>query len=487
MRRPNPPIPPSLQVGGREWIPLLAKEGLGEVCHGTDPSNPPLIKGRRKKSTCSVSKQGRLAILLLLILAGCRHATNDPGASAAKAPALPVVQVAPVTLGVVQQTLPVTGTLSPLPNHEAKIDAPFAGTLAGVFAQPDQQVAKGQMVAQMSIQPLMGQIEQAQASIASAKVQVQQARVNALLQQATSRTAVAQAEAQLASDQAALANAQRNLGREEKLFQDGLVAKKDVDDSQLAVTTSQATLTAERQAVAAAQAATLTDAVRREDIAVAEQQVKNAQGALATAKAQTELADIRAPVAGTVATISANNGETVDPSTTILTIVDTRDLALSAAVPGSALRLVHPGQTMLFHTESLPGSQFTGTVKSIGAQVDPANGTVPVLVDIPNTSRLLKDDMLVTGQIVVARHPGVLLVPKSAVLTDPQSNQTTVVVVDQTGVAHIRPVTTGLPSGGEVEIKKGLAAGERVAVSGQYALPDGTKVSEQPTGAKDGP
>ncbi|HEX5324590.1 MAG TPA: efflux RND transporter periplasmic adaptor subunit [Capsulimonadaceae bacterium] len=425
-----------------------------------------------------------LLLPLLLLLAGCHHAAQDSaGNRSDKAAALPVVAVSTVTIGTVLQTSPVTGTLAPLPNHEAKVNAPFAGSLSGVFVQPNQNVLKGQPVAQMSIQPLMGQVQQAQSTIASARLQVQQARLNAVQQQATSRTAVAQAKAQLASAQATLSNANRNLAREQKLFTDGLVAKKDVDDAQLAVETASATANAQQQAVAAAQAATLTDVVKRQDIAVAQEQVRNAEGALTTARSQINLASIRAPISGTVATVTANSGETADTTTTLLTIVDMSDLQLSVSVASRDIRLVRPGQTVQFTTESLPGRQFAGVVQSIGAQVDPTTGTVPVLVRIPNTSHLLKDDLQVNGQIIVARHPGALLVPKSAVLTDPDSNKTSVVVIGSDGVAHIRQVVTGLPAGDRVEVKKGLTAGEQVAVSGQYALPDGAKVSVQKAGA----
>lgn len=418
-----------------------------------------------------------VALLAFLLLAGCSHAGKDAGDTDSKPAPLPAVSVAPVTIGTVLQTLPVTGSLSPLPNHEAQVNAPFAGTLAGIFVQPNQNVVRGQLVAQMSIQTLEGQMQQAQAAIASARVQVQQARINAALQQATSQTAVAQARAQLASAQATLTNSTQNLAREQKLFADGLVSKKDVEDAQLAVETARAAADAQQQAVVAARAATLTDTVRKEDIAVAQQQVKNAQGALATARAQVDLAQIHAPVSGTIATVTANNGETVDTSTALMTIVNTGDLALTVALPGADLRMVHPGQGVRFTTDSLPGREFSGVVASIGAQIDPATGTVPVLVLIPNTSRLLKDDMQVTGQIIVARHPGVLLVPKSAVLTDPDTNKASLVVVGPDNTAHVRNITTGLASGNDVQVTKGVAAGENVAVSGEYALPDGTKVS----------
>ena len=425
-----------------------------------------------------------LPLLVLFCLTGCaHHATStasgggDTGGKADKPDELPLVSTAPVTVGEVTQTVRVTGVLAPLPNHEARISPPFAGKLARLDVQLNQYVVQGQVVAQMSTQTLLGQQQQAEATVAANVAQVQQARINALGQAQTTRTAVAQARATLSGSEATLANARQNLQRQQKLYADGLVAQKDVDDAQTAVRTADATTQAQRAAVAAAQAGTLTDQAKRQDIAIAQRQVENARGALNTARAQITLATLRSPLSGVAATVTANNGETLDTSATIATIVDTRDLQLTVSVPSRSLRFVHRDQVVEFGTESLPGRTFAGRIASLGAQVDPATGTIPVQVRIHNPSHLLRDDMTAVGRITVARHPNALLIPKSALLTDPATAKTTAVVVGSDGTAHVRAITTGLPSGDKVEVTQGLKPGETVAVSGQYGLPDGTKVN----------
>jgi HlyD family secretion protein len=425
---------------------------------------------------------GLAATLAALIFTGCARKTPPAEGTAAdakadKADALPVVQTVPVKVGEVTQTVRVTGVLAPLPNHEAKISPPFAGKLAALSVQLNQTIRQGEVVAQMSTQPLLGQQQQAEATIAVNQTQVQQAKINALQQAAATRSAIAQAQATLAGSQATLANAKQNYERQQRLYTDGLVAQKDVDDALTMTKTAQATVQAQKEAVSAAQSGTLTDLAKRQDIAIARRQVENARGALTTARAQIALATLRSPLTGVVATVTANNGETLDTTAIIATIVDTRDLQLTIAVPSRSLPLVHRGQVVQFTTESLPGKTFSGEIASIGAQVDPQTGTLPVQVHIHNTSRLLRDDMTAVGQIAVARHPHALLVPKTALLKDPVTGAATVVVVGADGIAHVHPITLGLPSGNDVEVIKGVQAGEAVGVSGQYGLPDGTKVS----------
>ena len=393
---------------------------------------------------------GGVILLFLFLLTGCAHHSApkpaDGGdAKADKPDALPVVSAVPVTVGEVAQTVRVTGVLAPLPNHEARISPPFAGKLSQLNVQLNQFVVQGQVVAQMSTQTLLGQQQQAQATVAANLAQVQQARINALGQAQTTRTAVAQARATLTGSEATQASTRQNLTRQQRLYADGLVAQKDVDDAQTAVRTADATVQAQQAAVAAAQAGTLTDQAKRQDIAIALRQVENARGALNTARAQIALATLRSPLSGVAATVTANNGETLDTSATIATIVDTRDLQLTVSVPSRDLRFVHRGQIVEFGTESLPGRTFSGRIASLGAQVDPATGTIPVQVRIHNPSHLLRDDMTAVGRITVAQHPNALLVPKPALLTDPATDKTTV-VVDRSGRCSARPPGHGRPA-----------------------------------------
>jgi HlyD family secretion protein len=49
-------------------------------------------------------------------------------------------------------------------------------------------------------------------------------------------------------------------------------------------------------------------------------------------------------------------------------------------------------------------------------------------------------------------------------------------VIGSDGRANKREVQTGIQQGGQIQIKSGLNAGERVVTTGAYGLPDKTKV-----------
>ncbi len=443
-----------------------------------------------------------LALPLAAVLtAGCNSGGGTTKAEAK--PPLPTVQVADVTRGTLEKALPVTGVLQALPGRRATLSPPVAGVLSGLFVRYGQNVSAGQVIAQLSTNQLAGQIEQAKATIGQTQVQVRQAQANALQQQAQSQSAILQAQASLKNAEAALAgaratllgsdaavvNARQSLSRIQTLFSEGLVPQKDVQTAKLTLRTAEASAAAQRQAVAgqqqtvagqqaavsAARAASLQNEVKRQDVLVARQQLKNAQGALVTAQAQKALYTLRAPLAGQVSAVGASVGETVDMTTKIAVIANLSLLQLNIGLPGDAAASVRPGQALTFTVNSLPGRVFRATVQSVAQSADPATGTVPALALVPNSGFLLRDAATARVQIVVERRQGVLIVPRAAVLSDPDTGKDTVATADG-GTVHLVPVTTGLSVGDRVEIRSGLTGGEQVAVSGQYGLPDGAKV-----------
>ena len=448
-----------------------------------------------------------LALLLAALLAaGCGHHAAGEGKAEAAKP-LPAVQVGVVTRGTLERLLPASGTLQALPSHEATLSPPVSGVLDGLLAHYGQTVQKGQTVARLSVRQLLGQIQQAQATLGQNQVQVQQAQANAAQQAAQTRTSVLQAQASLQNAratlagadatltgaQAALLNARQTLDRERTLYADGLVPQKDVEAAALSLRTAQAQRDAQRQtvagqrqtvagqqaAVSAARAAGTQDFVKRQDVLVARQQVRNALGALATARAQVALYTLHAPLAGQVTSVGATVGETVDTTTKVAVIADLSVLQLRISVPADAVAQVHRGQSVLFSVGSLRGRNFRATVDTVAASVDAATGTVPVLALVSNPGHLLRDDTVARVRILTERRDHVLLVPQSAVLADPDTGKPSVVSVGADGVAHVVPVGVGLTAEGRVEITSGLTEGQSIATSGQYGLPDGAKVQAQ--------
>ena len=115
-----------------------------------------------------------------------------------------------------------------------------------------------------------------------------------------------------------------------------------------------------------------------------------------------------------------------------------------------------------------------GVVEMADNQVDPATGTIKLKASFPNEALTLWPGNFVNGRLIVeTRHDGVSI-PSVAVRHGPRCDFAWIVRPD--GAAATRCVTAGQAFAGRTLIDKGLAAGDRVVVDGQFRLEEGSKV-----------
>lgn len=122
--------------------------------------------------------------------------------------------------------------------------------------------------------------------------------------------------------------------------------------------------------------------------------------------------------------------------------------------------------------DSTPGataaSTATGTVTAVSKVADASSGvaTYPVTITFDSTDAAFSVGTTVTGAITVDQRENVVQVPSLAITT--ANGASTVVVAKDgttTGPTETRTVTTGLVSGGQTEVTRGLQAGEQVLVT----------------------
>jgi membrane fusion protein, multidrug efflux system len=195
---------------------------------------------------------------------------------------------------------------------------------------------------------------------------------------------------------------------------------------------------------------------------------------------------ITAPMDGVVALRGVNPGDRVEnmgSGSPMFRIVDNRLLDLTVRVPTSQLSGVKVGQRLDFTTDAVPGRTFTGKVMFMNPAIDEASRSASVVAEVTNTDGTLKGGLFVTGRIIVAVRPGVVQVPREALINWNVAERTAEVFAVKDGRAEKRTVQTGTANGASVEIATGLAAGEQVVTRGGFALRQGDPVSVAvPTG-----
>jgi len=121
-----------------------------------------------------------------------------------------------------------------------------------------------------------------------------------------------------------------------------------------------------------------------------------------------------------------------------------------------------------------------GYLLTIDNVVDPTTGTVKFKAVFPNKGNELFPNQFVNARLLVeVRHDSVI-VPVSAIQRGPQGVFVYVVKADRS--VTVRPVTLGVPEGGETSVDAGLAPGELVVSDGAERLHEGSLVEVKEAG-----
>ena len=195
---------------------------------------------------------------------------------------------------------------------------------------------------------------------------------------------------------------------------------------------------------------------------------------------ETPALPLRAPIDGIIAAVNVTAGEPVGHGRTLFRIVDLEHLVVRAELPEAELvRLVEhaAGGEALLATVTLPAARWndgaaawlpTGELLELGTEIDAESRTAPVRYAIENDSGFLRPGMSVEMSIQMGPDRTVLAVPEAAVVD--VEGITTVYVQVSGETFGERVVETGIRNSGWIEIRSGLAAGERVTTLGAYPV-----------------
>lgn len=212
----------------------------------------------------------------------------------------------------------------------------------------------------------------------------------------------------------------------------------------------------------------------------------DAERAIALARQNMIATPLRVPRGGMVVSRSASQGDLLSAGDSIVSIAAAGSIAFIARIAQGDLGQIRPGQraTILFPGQVAPA---TGVVRGLLPADTTGGMTVPLRIDLQGSPRAagapVQTGLFGTAQIIVGEHTGVAVVPAAAVLRDDITGISRVAVVTQDGKAHWVIVQTGATQGDRVEITSPpLNAGQRVIVSGQVGLPEGSPVRDDTTG-----
>lgn len=381
------------------------------------------------------------------------------------------------TAKAARKTLAVTLSVSGKTEADRKSDvfAPSVGTLTRVLVAEGQEVAAGQVLAEMDTDQLDAAVDAARTAYDGAGSQLE-----AIGAQVPSGAEIDAANAQVKS-------AKRAYDQACKAYKAAVTARSGE-------ATISAAQTAKEQAYAGylgakAQLRRLSsagDVGSRRKAAITGRD--SAERGLERAEANRTKAILRAPIAGVVvfdaigvpaadgSAPKATDGCSVSPASAVFTVVDMKTLRFTAQVDENDVARVRTGLTGVVTLDAAPGHDMTSTVSAIKpAATQTSNGAVvfPVALRIANGDESLRLGMSGNASIKIDDVTDAVAVPIEA-LVDDKDGQYVFVVVD--GKLEKRTVTTGVMTETDVQVVKGLKPGDTVAIASGATLTDGMSV-----------
>ncbi len=202
---------------------------------------------------------------------------------------------------------------------------------------------------------------------------------------------------------------------------------------------------------------------RLQNLGMTEAQIMNLK---ATGKSQREII-VRSPIAGTILRVGASDGTAIGAGQAVITVGDLNKSYIVARVFQQDVGDVKAGQAVEIGLPSAPGYAHKGQVDLVFPQFELGTGTANVRVQNLDPLLDLRPGVYVDLRFPLALGEG-LVVPVDALLYSGLHNY---VFVDRgNGLLEPREVFPGRFVGDSVEIRKGLAPGERVAASGTFLL-----------------
>lgn len=392
---------------------------------------------------------------LLVALSGC--------SSDKTAPPEPVVSVetAPAKMQTIADLVTAEGVLYPI--HQASISPKITAPVRRFYIQRGDRVHRGELLAVLENKDLAAAVVSAQGGYDQARATYASTTSSALPEE------IQTANLNLVNTRTALAAQQKLFDSENKLYQQGAIARKQLDATEVTMTAARSAYQTAEKHLQNLQALGVTQQKK-----AAQGQLELAHGQYLGAAAQMGYTEIRSPIDGVVADRAVYPGDMAPAGTPLLIVMDTSRVVVRLHVPQQQAELLRLGQAA---TLRIPGldKDVPANVTVLSPALDPGSTTEEVWVEADNPRGELKPGTTANVSITARTIADALVIPASAILTK-SNGQTSVMVVKSDSRAYSQSVKTGIKQGTLIQIVSGLQPGEQVIVTGQYGLPDKTKV-----------
>jgi len=237
------------------------------------------------------------------------------------------------------------------------------------------------------------------------------------------------------------------------------------------------------------------ESLTKPDLDAAQANFDAAQARVGAARADIELASIAlrdttlvTPAGGVLLERKIEIGSLVSAGSVGFLLGDVSAVKARFGIPDAMIQAIKLGDPISVTIDAIAGAPFAGRVTALAPAADPQSRVFDVEVTIPNKAGTLRPGMIGAVTIdslhlasnVKPTPTQTLTVPLNAVVRSPGDTPGyALLVVESKGdtqIARLRRIELGDVMGNGVAVKNGIAAGDRVIVTGATLLSDGDAV-----------
>ena len=389
-----------------------------------------------------------VVLAAVLVIAACGGKKEEEAAPVV------TVDVAPVLLSKIQRTIRADGQL--YPRQQAAIVPKITAPMKKAFVQRGARVRAGQLLVELENQDLAGAATESRGALNQAEATFE------TTSKATVPEDLQKAELDARAAQDAATAQQSVFDNRQRLYREGAIAQKDVNDAQVALSQARAQSETARKRLD-----DLRSFADEQALKAAAGQRDAARGHNEAAQAQLNYSRLTSPIDGVVTDLPFYAGETAPAGAPVVTVMDlARVIARVHVSQADALELSVGNDASLIGLNGVP---VPAKITQVSPALDAANTTVEVWVEADNKDGKLRPGSSLRVEMVAQTIPNALVIPQLAVMTSP-TGATFAILIDKDNKPHLRKIAVGVRDAGKAQITDGLASGDRVATTGAYEL-----------------
>ncbi len=348
-----------------------------------------------------------------------------------------------VISGELRQTVVASGRV--IWPQRVDVAAEITGRVSDIPVKEGQQVTQGQLLIQLEDKDERANVVLAMALVAQTEAAVRQQHDVGL---PTAQEIANQAEADAEQ-------IRHQLARMRQLKVQNFVSEAELEMAERNVAIADSKLDSAKLQVQANQAGGSETALTLTALA-------QAKASLQLTQIKLEQDSIRAPATGTLISRSVEQGDMVQAGKVLMIFAAQGDTQLEVQIDEKNLAKLAIGQSALASADAFSEQRFNAEIIYINPGIDASRGSVEIKLQVKNPPAYLRQDMTVSVDIETAKRSNTLVIPAAALRDSTGENPWVLVVRDNH--THHQIVTIGLRGDNNIEVLKGLNAGEAVVL-----------------------